>query len=118
MSLHFVVLFCVSVLFTSLANVIGVGVAARRFRPWASLLMSFTVVLIGYLAVILRAPMGMVLAMPVPVGLFWLYQIVGRDVWRTLNAYLVGGGAYVVFHVLLSGLYHYDSLIPGWRLHR
>jgi len=24
---------------------------------------------------------------------------------------------YIVFHILLSALLHYDSLIPAWRLH-
>jgi len=51
---------------------------------------------------------------PLDFLLLWYVLRQWRKMWR---AYVAIWAIYIVIHILLSALLHYDSLIPAWRLH-
>jgi hypothetical protein len=57
-----------------------------------------------------------VVAAPIPLDLLLLWYVL-RTVRKMIVAYVAIWAIYIVFHVLLSKLLHFDSLIPAWRLH-
>jgi hypothetical protein len=115
--LAFASLFGVAILFTGLAYVIGISVAEQRMRIVGSLLIGVVVVTLGYVAKYFHAPIWLVIALPIPFGIIILWYVVGKRVRQTIVAYITTWIAYLVFHVLLSAIFHYDSLIPPWHLH-
>lgn len=106
----------VAILFTALSYLCGIYVVERKVRVAGSLLIGAVVVLTGYLMAILRAPLWVIVAAPVPLG-FLLLLLQMKNAKRTTAAYFCTWGFYLVFHVLLSSVFRYDSLLPAWRLH-
>jgi hypothetical protein len=90
--------------------------ADKKAHLFASLAIGCFVCLFGYSVESLGAPAWAVVAAPVPLDLLFLWYVL-RSRRKMLVAYPAIWGIYIVFHVLLSGLLHFDSLVPGWRLH-
>jgi hypothetical protein len=83
---------------------------------FASLAIGCFVCLFGYSVESLGAPPCAVVAAPIPLDILLLWYVL-RNPRKMLLAYPVIWAIYIVFHVLLSALFRYDSLVPAWRLH-
>jgi hypothetical protein len=110
------VLLDVAILFTALAWCLGFYLTVRRFYVFASLATGCFVCLIGYTVASLGAPVWAIIAAPVPVDIYVLWYVL-RSLRKSLIAYPAIWAIYVLLHAVLSSVFHYDSLIPGWRLH-
>ena len=60
--------------------------------------------------------MWAVVGAPIPLDFVLLWYVL-RKPRKMLLAYVAIWVIYIVFHILLSALLHYDSLIPPWKLH-
>jgi hypothetical protein len=110
------ILLDIAIFFTALSWGMGMYVADRKAHVFASLAIGCFVCLLGYSVQSLGAPIWMVVAAPIPVDFLLLWYVL-RKFWKMLLAYVAIWAIYMVFHVLLSSILHYDSLIPAWRLH-
>ena len=52
----------------------------------------------------------------VPLDILLLWYVL-RKPRKMAMAYVLICVIYIVIHIFLSALLHYDSLIPAWRLH-
>jgi hypothetical protein len=99
------ILLDIAIFFTTLSWGLGMYVADKKVRVFASLAIGCFVCLLGYSVQSLGAPIWMVVAAPIPADFFRLWYVL-----RKLRKMLV---AYPAIWAIL----HYDSLIPAWRLH-
>jgi hypothetical protein len=88
----------------------------KEVHIFASLAIGCFVCLLGYSVQSLGARIWAVVAAPIPLDFLFLWYVL-RNFRKMLLAYVVIWAIYTMFHVLLSSLLHYDSLIPAWRLH-
>jgi hypothetical protein len=110
------ILLDIAIFFTALSWGLGMYLADKKAHLFASLAIGCFVCLFGYSVESLGAPAWAVVAAPVPLDLLLLWYVL-RSRRKMLVAYPAIWGIYIVFHVLLSGLLHFDSLVPAWRLH-
>jgi hypothetical protein len=110
------ILLDISILFTALAWALGFYVADRRAHVFASLAIGCFVCLIGYSVVSLNTPGWAVVPTLLPLDLLLLWYVL-RKPRKMAIAYISTWACYLVFHIALSALLRYDSLIPAWRLH-
>src|ERR1700692_1653898 len=110
------ILLDIAIIFTALSWGLGLYLVDKRVYIFASLAVGCFVCLFGYSIESLGAPPWAVVAAPVPLDFLLLWYVLSqwRKMWRT---YVAIWAIYIVFHILLSALLHYDSLIPAWRLH-
>jgi len=106
----------IAILFTSLSWGIGFYLVDRRVYIFASLAIACFVCLFGYSVESLGAPAWAVVAAPVPLDLLLLWYVL-RKPRKMAAAYVWIWAIYIVFHILLSSMFRFDSLIPAWRLH-
>ena len=106
----------IAIMFTALSWGLGFYLVDKRVYLFASLAIGSFVCLFGYSVESLGAPPWAVVAAPVPPDILLLWYVL-RKPKEMLLAYPLIWAIYIVFHVLLSALLHYDSLIPAWRLH-
>jgi hypothetical protein len=111
-----VILLDIAILFTALSWGMGMYLVDRKVHLFASLAIGCFVCLFGYSVESLGAPPWAIVAAPVPLDILLLWYVL-RKPREMLLAYPLIWAIYIVFHVLLSALLHYDSLIPAWRLH-
>jgi len=111
-----VILLDIAILFTALSWGMGMYLVDRKVHLFASLAIGCFVCLFGYSVESLGAPPWAVVAAPVPLDILLLWYVL-RKPREMVLAYPLIWAIYIVFHVLLSALLHYDSLIPAWRLH-
>jgi hypothetical protein len=110
------ILLDIAIFFTALAWGLGIYLVDRKVYAFASLAIGCFVCLFGYSVESLGAPVWAVVAAPIPLDLLLLWYVL-KKLRKMLVAYVAIWAIYIVFHVLLSTLLHYDSLIPAWRLH-
>ena len=110
------ILLDIAIIFTALAWGLGLYVVDRKVYVFSSLAIGCFVCLLGYSVASLGAPVWAVVAAPIPLD-FLLLWYVFRSPRKMAMAYVSIWAIYIVFHVVLSALLHYDSLIPAWRLH-
>lgn len=110
------VLLDIAILFTGLAWALGFLVVDKRPHLFLAIAGSSLLCLIGYSAASLGAPAWVVVAAPLPVDFFLLWYVL-RTPRKMAIAYPLIWVFYVLIHIGLSSLLHYDSLIPAWRLH-
>jgi hypothetical protein len=110
------ILLDVAIFFTALSWGLGMYLVDKKAHVFASLAIGCFVCLLGYSVESLGAPPWAVVAAPIPLDLFLLWYVL-RSPRKMLVAYPAIWAIYIVFHVLLSSLLHFDSLIPAWRLH-
>jgi hypothetical protein len=110
------ILLDIAIFFTALSWGLGFYIADRRAHIFASLAIGCFVCLLGYSVASLGAPVWIVVAAPVPLDLLLLWYVL-RQPRKMVIAYPTIWLIYIVFHVVLSALFRYDSLIPAWRLH-
>jgi hypothetical protein len=111
-----VILLDIAILFTALSWGLGMYLVDKKVHLFASLAIGCFACLFGYSVESLGAPPWAVVAVPVPLDILLLWYVL-RKPKEMLLAYPLIWAIYIVFHVLLSALLHYDSLIPAWRLH-
>jgi len=111
-----VILLDIAILFTALSWGMGMYLVDRKVHLFASLAIGCFVCLFGYSVESLGAPPWAIVAAPVPLDILLLWYVL-RKPREMVLAYPLIWAIYIVFHVLLSALLHYDSLIPAWRLH-
>lgn len=111
------ILLDIAILFTALSWGLGFFIADRKVYVFASLAIGCFVCLFGYSVASVGAPPWAVVAAPVPLDILLLWYVL-RKPRKMAVAYLSTWAIYMVFHILLSSMLHYDSLIPAWRLHR
>jgi hypothetical protein len=111
-----VVLLDIAIFFTALSWFLGMYVVSRRAYIFASLAIGCFVCLFGYSLESLGAPAWAVVAGPIPLDLLLLWYVL-RNPKKMVLAYPLIWAIYILTHILLSSLLHYDSLIPAWRLH-
>jgi hypothetical protein len=110
------ILLDVAILFTATSWCLGAYLVDKKFHIFASLAIGCFVCLFGYSVESLGAPIWAVVAAPIPLDLILLWYVL--KTWRKMMlAYVAIWAIYLVFHVLLSSLLHFDSLVPAWRLH-
>jgi hypothetical protein len=110
------ILLDIAILFTALAWGIGIYLVDKKIYIFAPLAVGCFVCLFGYSVESLGAPAWAVVAAPIPLDFLLLWYVLRQ--WRKMwMAYVAIWAIYIVFHILLSALLHYDSLIPAWRLH-
>jgi hypothetical protein len=110
------ILLDIAILFTALSWCLGAYLVDKKFHIFASLAIGCFVCLCGYSVASLGAPTWAVVAAPIPLDFLFLWYVLRT--WRKMIlAYVAIWAIYLVFHVLLSSLLHYDSLVPAWRLH-
>src|SRR5450432_1133754 len=110
------ILLDIAILFTALAWGLGFYLVDKRVYIFAPLAIGCFVCLLGYSVASLGAPVWLVVAAPIPVDFLLLWYVL-RKPRKMFLAYPVIWAIYIGFHLLLSGLLRYDSLIPGWKLH-
>ena len=110
------VLLDIAIFFTALSWGLGFYIVDRRAYLFSSLAIGCFVCLLGYSVESLGAPPWAVVAAPIPVDILLLWYVL-RKPRKMLVAYPSIWAIYIVIHILLSTLLHYDSLIPAWRLH-
>jgi hypothetical protein len=111
-----VILLDIAILFTAFSWGVGFYVADKKVYLFASLAIGCFVCLLGYSVESLGAPAWAVVAAPVPLDILLLWYVL-RKPQKMAVAYTSTWAIYIVIHMLLSSLLHYDSLIPAWRLH-
>jgi hypothetical protein len=110
------ILLDIAILFTALSWGLGMYLVEKKVHVFASLAIGCFVCLLGYSVQSLGAPIWLVVAAPIPLDLLLLWYVLRQ--WRKMwLAYISIWAIYIVFHILLSSLLRYDSLIPAWRLH-
>lgn len=110
------ILLDIAIFFTALSWGLGMYLVDRKAHVFASLAIGCFVCLLGYSVQSVGAPIWLVVAAPIPLDFFLLWYVL-RGLRNMLLAYVAIWAIYIVFHVLLSSLLHFDSLIPAWRLH-
>jgi hypothetical protein len=110
------VLLDIAIFFTALSWGIGFYLVDRRVHIFASLAIGCFVCLFGYSVESLGAPAWAVVAAPVPLDLLLLWYVLRRP-RKMVVAYVSIWAIYIVFHIVLSSLFRFDSLIPAWKLH-
>lgn len=110
------ILLDIAIFFTALSWGIGAYLVDKKVHIFASLAIGCFVCLFGYSVESLGAPLWAVVAAPIPLDFLLLWYVL-RKLRKMLLAYVAIWVIYIVFHILLSTLLHYDSLIPAWRLH-
>jgi len=110
------ILLDIAIFFTALSWGLGMYLADKKAHIFASLSIGCFVCLFGYSVESLGAPAWAVVATPIPLDLFLLWYVL-RSPRKILVAYPAIWAIYIVFHILLSRLLHFDSLVPAWRLH-
>ena len=110
------ILLDIAIIFTALSWGLGLYLVDKRVYIFASLAVGCFVCLFGYSVESLGAPPWAVVAAPVPLDLLLLWYVL-RKPRKMAVAYVLIWAIYIVIHVLLSALLHYDSLVPAWRLH-
>ncbi|HEY6763407.1 MAG TPA: hypothetical protein VI386_01435 [Candidatus Sulfotelmatobacter sp.] len=110
------ILLDIAIIFTALAWGLGLYLIDKKIYVFASLAIACFVCLFGYSVASLGAPPWLIVAAPIPLDVFLLWYVLRKPRKMPL-AYVTIWAIYIVFHMLLSAVAHYDSLIPGWRLH-
>jgi hypothetical protein len=110
------ILLDIAIFFTALSWGLGLYVVDKKVYIFASLAVGCFVCLFGYSVESLGAPEWAVVAAPVPLDILLLWYVLKKPRKMAL-AYVLIWAIYIVIHVFLSALLHYDSLIPAWRLH-
>lgn len=111
------VLLGIAIIFTALSFVIAIYIIKKKIKIVGPFLIGVVGVTVGWLAYYIQLPSWLVMVMPIPFGLTILWFIVGKKIKTALMTYGVAGIPYLVFHILLSLIFHYDYLIPAWHLH-
>lgn len=106
----------IAIFFTALSWGLGMYLVDKKAHVFASLAIGCFVCLLGYSVQSLGAPIWAVVAAPIPLDFLLLWYVL-RKLGKMFLAYPIIWAIYIVFHILLSALLHYDSLIPAWRLH-
>lgn len=115
-SLPAAVLLDIAIFFTALSWGLGLYLVDKKVYVFASPAIGCFVCLFGYSVESLGAPVWAVVAAPIPLDFLLLWYVL-RNPRKMFWAYPAIWAIYVVFHVLLSKVVHYDSLIPAWKLH-
>jgi hypothetical protein len=110
------ILLDIAILFTALAWGLGLYLVDKRVYLCASLAIGCFVCLFGYSVASLGAPVWAVVAATLPLDVLLLWYVL-RKPRKIALAYVLIWAIYIVFHMLLSSLLRYDSLVPAWRLH-
>lgn len=110
------ILLDIAIFFTALSWGLGAYLVDKKVYVFFSLAIGCFVCLFGYSVESLGAPPWLVVAAPIPLDFLLLWYVL-RKPRKMLVAYIAIWSIYIVFHVLLSKLLHFDSLIPAWRLH-
>jgi hypothetical protein len=110
------ILLDIAIFFTALAWGFGIYLIDKRVYIFAPLAVGCFVCLVGYSVASLGAPTWAVVAAPIPLDFLLLWYVL-RKLRKMLLAYVAIWAIYIVFHILLSTLLGYDSLIPAWKLH-
>jgi len=110
------ILLDIAIFFTALSWGLGMYLVDKKVQVLASLAIGCFVCLLGYSVQSIGAPIWAVVAAPIPLDFLLLWYVL-RNLRKMLLAYVAIWAIYIVFHVLLSSLLHFDSLIPAWRLH-
>lgn len=110
------ILLDIAILFTALAWGLGLYLVDRRVYVFASLAVGCFVCLLGYSIESVGAPDWAVVAGTAPLDFLLLWYVL-RTLRKMLTAYVAIWSIYIVFHIVLSAMLRYDSLIPPWKLH-
>ena len=110
------ILLDIAIVVTAVSWGLGLYLVDKRVHFFVSLAIGCFVCLLGYSVESLGAPIWAVVAAPIPLDLLLLWYVL-RKPRKVALAYLLIWAIYVVIHILLSALLHYDSLIPPWKLH-
>jgi len=108
--------YIVAITFTALSYLAGIYIVQRKLKVIGSAAIGCLVVTIGYVSAILKFPILLIFLLPFPFGFFGLYLISDRSIKKTFYSYGAVWIVYIIFHVILSGIFHFHSLIPPWKL--
>ena len=106
----------IAILATAFCWGLGFYIANKKIYLFESLAIGCFVCLLGYSIASLGAPPWAVIAGPIPVDILMLWYVL-REPRKMATSYVFTWATYVLVHMALSALLHYDSLIPPWKLH-
>src|SRR5664279_1981132 len=109
------ILLDIAILFTALSWGLGLFLVDKKVYIFAPLAIGCFVCLFGYSVESLGAPAWAVVAAPVPLDILLLWYVL-RKPKKMATAYVLIWAIYIVIHIFLSSVLHYDSLVPAWRL--
>jgi hypothetical protein len=110
------VLLDIAIFFTALSWGLGFYLVDKKVYIFESLAIGCFVCLLGYSVASLGTPVWAVVAAPIPLDILLLWYVL-RKARKMAMAYVLIWAIYIVIHIVLSALLHYDSLVPAWRLH-
>jgi hypothetical protein len=111
-----IILLDIAIFFTALSWGIGLSIVGKKLYLITPFAIGCLVCLTGYSVQSLGAPGWAVMLAPVVLDIVFLWYIF-RQPRKMATAYIFIWVIYTLFHILLSVLFHYDSLIPVWKLH-
>ncbi|MDZ5609094.1 hypothetical protein U2I54_19000 [Bacillus pseudomycoides] len=89
----------------------------NRLELWQPFIIGLAVVSAGALTEKLNSPMWLIIVIPFPIGITLLLSFLQWDGILWLSAYGLTLFYYIIFHIFLSYVFKFDSLIPAWKLH-
>jgi len=114
--LFYIISYIVSVVFTSLSYVLSDVTLYNELSLWQPFVIGFTVVTVGAAIDKMKAPMLLIIIVPLFIGISLLYIFFDGKLVPWMVTYLVTWVYYAVFHVIFSYFFKIDSLIPSWSL--
>lgn len=83
---------------------------------WEPLVIGAVVVTAGALVEKIKAPMWLMIFIPFPFGLGFLFYFLNVEVIDWLITYSLTLVYYTILHILISKFLKFHSLIPAWKL--
>ena len=110
------ILLDIAIFFTALSWGLGFYIVDKKVYIFTSIAIGCFVCLTGYSVSSIGAPMWAVIAAPMLLDILLLWYVL-RKLRKMVVAYILIWAIYIVFHIVLSAIAHYDALIPAWSLH-
>lgn len=105
-----------SIFLTSLSYYLGSFLIGNSIVIWQALIIGTSVVSLGALTEVLKAPIWLVVLIPFPVGMLLLYLFLNKPLQTWFLTYITILALYTIIHVIMSYFSKFHSLIPAWKL--
>ena len=108
--------FLLAILLTAFSYFIGSFLLKIDLSAFHALIIGVTVVSLGAITEVLKAPIWLIILVPFPVGMILLFLFLREPANTWFMTYLLTLAIYSVIHVIMSYFFKFHSLIPAWKL--
>ncbi|BDH61532.1 hypothetical protein MTP04_16620 [Lysinibacillus sp. PLM2] len=108
--------FLLAIILTALSYYIGSLLISNSLSAFLALVIGTTVVSLGAITEVLKAPMWLIILVPFPVGMILLFLFLNESLQTWFITYFVTLAIYTVIHIFMSFVFKFHSLIPAWKL--